>query len=150
MALNPDRVGHVYPDYRYEVGREKVREYARATGVTDPRALADEGPLAVPPTFAACFTVAPVVALVEDPELGGHPGVLHASQEYDFHRPLAVTDALRCTPRIAGLVRRGTTDFLSVAVECRDEVTGEPVVTARSRLVFTEPAAPSADPLGGS
>lgn len=144
MALNAERVGHRYPSYRYEVSREKVREYARATGVTDPRALADEGPLAVPPTFAACFTVGPVVDLTRDPELGGHAGVLHASQEYDFHRPLAVGDALQCTPEIAGLVRRGATDFLSVTVDCRDEATGEPVVTARARLVFGDAPPPTA------
>lgn len=140
MALHAARVGHRYPAYRYEVRRDEVWDYARATAVTAPGEVVDDDSLAVPPAFAARFTVPQMVELTRDPELGAHAGVLHASQAYDFHRPLAVGDVLRCTPEIAGLVRRGTTDFLSVTVECCDDATGQPVVTARARLVFADHA----------
>jgi hypothetical protein len=62
IALNPDRIGHRYPTYHYEVGREKIREYAAATGVHDEIYRSDplEVPtseLLAPPTFATCFTI---------------------------------------------------------------------------------------------
>ena len=135
--LNPERVGHRYPSYRYEVSREKVREYALATGADDPRVTADTGPVVAPPTFAACFTVMRGGAsVVDDPELGAHPRLLHSAQEYDFARPVRVGDVLECTPEIVDIVSRGRIERLVLQVDCRDADTGDPVVTGRSTLVF--------------
>jgi hypothetical protein len=135
--LNTDRIGHRYPPYRYEVSREKVREYAMATGVADPQYQADAGDLVAPPTFAACFTVgrgsAPIVA---DPELGAHWTLVHGAQEYDFHRPVRVGDVLECTPSIADISYRGTNEFLTIQIDCVDAKTGEPVVTSRGTIIF--------------
>jgi len=57
VALNRDRIGTSYPSYRYEVSREKIREYAAAVGETDPRYYSDGDDCVAPPTFAACFTL---------------------------------------------------------------------------------------------
>ncbi len=85
----------------------------------------------------ACFTVLRGAAsLLEDPILGAHSNILHASQEYDFHRPLRLGDVLRCTPSITGLANRRGNDFLTLQVDCVDADTGDPVVTSRGILVF--------------
>lgn len=148
MPLNPGRVGHRYPAYRYEVSRQKVREYARATAVdpadpadlTEPGFLADAGDLAVPPAFAACFTLSLEGDWMRDPELGAHAALLHAGQAFTFHRPLRVGDALRCTPWVADVRARGGTGLLTLQVDCVDEADGSPVVTARSTIVLLDPA----------
>jgi acyl-CoA thioesterase FadM len=136
VALNTDRIGHRYPSYRYEVSREKVREYALATGAGDPRYLADDGEVVAPPTFAACFVLTRGESWASDPELGAHTSLLHASQEFDFHRPVRVGDVLECTPSIANIRSAGSNEFLTAEVDCVDAASGEPVVTSRATLVF--------------
>lgn len=136
MALNQSRIGHRYSSYRYEVSREKVREYALATGVNDPRYQAEEGDVIAPPTFAACFTVVRGGQWAGDPELGAHPALVHGSQEYIFHRPIRVGDVLRCTPWIADITVRGRNEFLTAQIDCVDDRTDEPVLTSRATIVF--------------
>jgi len=139
-VLNPARIGHRYPTYRYEVSREKIREYAAATGVDDPRITADSGELVAPPTFAACFTVMRGgAAVVDDPELGASPRLLHSAQEYDFARPVRSGDVLDCTPWIVDVTSRGRIERLVLQVDCVDADSGEPVVTGRTTLVFLPP-----------
>ena len=36
MAVNEDAIGKSYPPVTYQVGREKIREYAHALGITNP------------------------------------------------------------------------------------------------------------------
>ena len=57
MALNQSKVGTAYPAYRYEVAREKIREYAMALGESDARYQSDGDDCVAPPTFAAAFTL---------------------------------------------------------------------------------------------
>lgn len=140
IALNPDRIGHRYPSYRYEVNREKIREYALVTGAYEEseQQVADN-PVA-PPTFAACFTLVQGIAtLLSDGELGAHQSLLHVSQEYAFHRPVGVGDVLDCTPWIAGITVRRGNEFLTLQIDCLDAGTGEPVVTSRGTVVFLGP-----------
>ncbi|HWH32914.1 MAG TPA: MaoC family dehydratase N-terminal domain-containing protein [Egibacteraceae bacterium] len=137
IALNKARVGHRYPSYRYEVSREKIREYANATGVSDPQYAADEGDVVAPPMFAACFTVIRGGAgMFGDAELGAHFALVHGSQEYEFHRPVRLGDVLECTPFIADIQWKGRNEFLTLQVDCNDATTGEPVVTSRGVIVF--------------
>ncbi|MGH8909468.1 MAG: FAS1-like dehydratase domain-containing protein [Egibacteraceae bacterium] len=136
IGLNRDRIGHRYPTYRYEVSAEKIREYADATGAGDDDGQRREGDPA-PPTFAACFTVLRGAAqLFSDEGLGAHGGLLHGSQEYEFHRPVCSGDTLECTPAITGIATRRGNDFLTLQIDCLDAATGEPVVTSRATLVF--------------
>jgi acyl-CoA thioesterase FadM len=118
------------------VSREKVREYAAATGVRGPAVDDDRGPVVAPPTFAACFTVGRVGAMFADPELGAHFNLVHGSQEYTYHRPIRVGDALECTPRIADIKAKGAMEFLTLEIECVDAQTQEPVVTSRGTIIF--------------
>jgi hypothetical protein len=155
MALNPDRIGHTYPPYRYEVSREKLREYAQATGIDDPAYTADpaELPLAhlvAPPTFAACFSISRLGDVVGDPELGAHPRLVHGAQEFDLHRPIRGGDVLECTPRIRDVTVRGRLELLTYDVEAVDARTREPVVTSSSTIVFLPPdETPSVRPTRG-
>lgn len=141
IALNPDRIGHTYPSYRYEVSREKIREYAQATGVNDPVYRADPAEVALhevvaPPAFAACFCVGRTADVFADPELGAHFNLVHGSQEFTLHRPMRGGDVYECTPRIVDISDRGKMELLTYEIECVDAHTAAPVVTSRSVIVF--------------
>ena len=65
MPLDQSYVGRSYPPTEpYQVGREKIREFARAIGATDPEYLDPEAARALgyadvvaPPTFPIIFTM---------------------------------------------------------------------------------------------
>jgi len=138
MALNQSKVGTAYPAYRYEVSREKIREYSIALGETDPRYLSDGDDCVAPPTFAAAFTLSRgLMALFSDPELGAHPALVHGSQAFRYGtRPVQPGDVLDCTPSIASITVRGRNEFLTTVVACRFADTGEPAVESESVIVF--------------
>jgi hypothetical protein len=138
MALNPSKVGSTYPTYRYEVSREKIREYAVALGETDPRYLSDGDDCVAPPTFAAAFTLTKgLMLLLGDSELGAHPALVHGSQTFRWgSRPLRPGDVLECAPRIASISIRGRNEFLTTVVDCRFADSGESAVEAEVVIVF--------------
>jgi hypothetical protein len=43
---------------------------------------------------------------------------------------------LICTPSIVNIASRGRSEILTAQLDCTDAVTGDPVVTARSTIVF--------------
>ena len=78
MAVSPDVVGTTYPSIpAYQVGREKIREFATAVKATDPvhhdvaaAQAAGYPDLVAPPTFAIVVSQRADAALVNDPEAG--------------------------------------------------------------------------------
>ena len=106
-------------------------------------AVPETGAVLAPPTFAACFTVGRSTEMFSDSELGAHWNLVHGSQEYDFHRAIQVGDVLDCTPRIVDITLKGRMDFLTLQIDCVDAETSDPVVTARSTIIFFNPAAGS-------
>lgn len=137
MPVNESAVGKEFASATYEVGREKIREYANATGVHDPQYQAEDGGVVAPPMFAACFTVIRGGGrMFADPELGGHFALVHGSQEFEFHRPVRLGDVLECTPQIADIQWKGGNEFLTLQIDCNDARTGEPVATSRGVIVF--------------
>ena len=95
MSIDPTVVGRTYGSQRpYDVGREKVREFAESIG--DPRAeyvAPDaEAPLA-PPTFAFVLTLDGWHAIMAD--LGiEFARVLHVDQRFVIHRSIRVGDVI--------------------------------------------------------
>ncbi len=140
MALNHARVGTTYPSYRYEVAREKIREYALSLGETDPRYHSDGDDCVAPPTFVACFAVARGAASpFSDPDLGAHSNLLHGAQAFVFgERPLKPGDVLVCTPKIADIVSLGRSEVLTLEVDCHFADSGKRAVLSRSMIVFAE------------
>ena len=144
MPLDPSFVGRSYPPTApYEVGREKIREFARAIGASDPayhdvaaaRALGHPD-LVAPPTFPILFTWAAGYHLVEDPELGLDFGrVVHGEQRFSYTRPVCAGDRLVCVTTVEEIMSRVGNDFVTTRTEMTTE-DGEPVVTVSSRLVI--------------
>lgn len=143
MPLDPSFVGRTYPPTApYQVGREKIREFATAIGAVDTayhdpaaaRALGHADVVA-PPTFPVVITMAASQQIVDDPALGvDYSRVVHGEQRFAYTRPVVAGDELVCVNTIEEVTSRGGHDFLTTRTEVTTEA-GEPVVTVWSRLV---------------
>lgn len=143
MPLDPTYIGRSYPATEpYQVGREKIREFATAIGASDPahhdvaaaRSLGYRDVLA-PPTFPVVLTMAASRQIVDDPALGiDYSRVVHGEQRFAYVRPVVAGDELVCVNTIEEITSRGGHDFLTTRTEV-STVAGEPVVTVWSKLV---------------
>ncbi|MBM2619139.1 MaoC family dehydratase N-terminal domain-containing protein [Actinoplanes sp. LDG1-06] len=143
MPLDPSFIGRSWPPTEpYLVGREKIREFARAIGATDAEYHDPEAARAIgyadvvaPPTFPVVITMTSSRQIIDDPALGlDYSRVVHGDQKFAYTRPVVAGDALVCVNSVDEITSRGGHDFLTT----RTEVTtadGEPVVTVWSKLV---------------
>jgi acyl dehydratase len=147
MALDQSFVGRTYPPTApYEVGREKIREFAEAVGdpnpvYTDPDAAKAFGhpDMIAPPTFPFLITYRAAGQVVLDPELGLDFGrVVHGDQKFSYTRPVRAGDRLSVTVAIDAIKSLAGNDVIDVRGDVRDE-SGEHVVTALMKLVSRAP-----------
>jgi acyl dehydratase len=147
MPLDPSFVGRSWPPSEpYLVGREKIREFARAIGATEPefhdpvaaRALGYADVIA-PPTFPVVVTMGSSRQIVEDPALGvDYSRVVHGDQRFAYTRPVVAGDELVCVNTVEEITSRGGHDFMTTRTDVTT-VAGEPVLTAWSKLVQRGP-----------
>jgi len=97
MPVNSQAIGKTYEPIVYAVGREKIREYARAVGETNPVHLdveaarvAGYADLVAPPMFAVVFSAPSVGPPIFDPDLElNFAMMVHGAQEFaDLAPPL--------------------------------------------------------------
>jgi acyl dehydratase len=143
MPLDPSFVGRTYPPSApYQVGREKIREFATAIGATDPlhhdpdaARAAGHADVVAPPTFPIVLTMAASRVVVNDPELGvDYSRVVHGDQRFAYRRPIVAGDELVCVNTVEEIMSRGGHDFLTTRTDVAT-VSGEPVVSVWSKLV---------------
>ena len=137
MALNADFIGKVYPpSAAYEVGREKIREFATAIGDSNPayhdvvsaRALGHRD-LIAPPTFPFTITMRAMAVVMFDPELGlDYSRVVHGEQRFAYSRPVTAGDHLVVETTIENIRVAAGNDILTSRSEVSTE-DGEHVVT---------------------
>ncbi|MEZ5117366.1 MAG: MaoC family dehydratase N-terminal domain-containing protein [Candidatus Nanopelagicales bacterium] len=149
MALNPEFVGKTYPPSPpYEVGREKVREFATAIGdqnpayhdVTAARALGHPD-LVCPPTFPFVLGMRAMAVAMFDPDLGlNYARVVHGEQRFVYARPLCAGDEVTVTTSIEEIRQAAGNDLLTTRSEV-DTVDGEHVVTLYNVIVSRGTAA---------
>ncbi|MEC4019015.1 MaoC family dehydratase N-terminal domain-containing protein [Streptomyces sp. H27-D2] len=143
MALDQSFVGRTYPPTApYEVGREKIREFAEAVGdsnpvYTDPEAAKALGhpDVIAPPTFVFSISFKAAGQVVDDPQLGlDYSRVVHGDQKFAYSRPVRAGDRLSVSTTIDSIKSLAGNDVLTVRGEVHDEH-GEHVVTAHTMLV---------------
>ncbi|HWI31887.1 MAG TPA: MaoC family dehydratase N-terminal domain-containing protein [Microbacterium sp.] len=143
MPVNPELVGRAFPPTSpYLVGREKVREFARAVFADDPQHFDPEAARALgyadvvaPPTFAMVIQDQTLQQLLAEPDSGielAH--VLHAEQRFAYSRPIVAGDELTGRLTVSGIRALGGNAMVTSDAEIRD-VHGEHVVTATSVLL---------------
>ena len=109
MPINKDAVGKQWPPVTYEVGLEKIREYARAVGEENPVHLEREAALAAgfrdvvaPPMFCVVYSAPAMGPAVLDPEVGINlAAMVHGSQDFVWGEPVCAGDVITTQPRLA-------------------------------------------------
>jgi len=143
MALNPEFIGRTYPaGPSYVVGREKIREFARAIGdlnpvFHDPEVAQRLGysDVIAPPTFAIVVSLEAANAALFDPDLGlDFARVVHGEQTFSYARPICAGDELVVTTAIENIRSMAGNDMITTKGTITT-VTGELVATATSMLV---------------
>ena len=146
MPVNPDIVGRVFPPTAaYLVGREKVREFARAVFATDSQHLDPAvarglgyADVVAPPTFAIVVTEQTLQQLLAEPDSGIELArTLHAEQRFRYTRPIVAGDELTAQLSITGLRMISGNAMVTSETEITDAAGGH-VVTATSILVVSE------------
>lgn len=143
MAVNPQLQGKQYaPTPPYLVGREKVREFARAVMSSEPmhtdRDAAQRAgyvDLVAPPTFAVVIQEQTLHQLLDDPDAGiDFARVVHGDQRFRFSRPIVAGDELVAQLTVSAVKQLGGHSMVTADTVISDAA-GAHVVTAISTLV---------------
>jgi acyl dehydratase len=129
MTVDPSLAGRTFPPTPpYAVTRERIAEFARATGSTY-----DGG--AAPTTFPIVVAFGAMVALMEDPSVGiSLHRVVHAEQRFTYTRPVVAGDELTAALTVDSLRQIGGADIIGTRSEITD-AQGLPVCTAFATLM---------------
>ena len=142
--MNPDLVERAFPAAPpYLVGREKVREFARAVFATaplhhDPEAARAAGfaDVVAPPTFPIVIAEATLQQLLAEPDAGiDFSRVVHGDQRFTYSRPIVAGDELTATLRVTSIKTLGGNSMVTSESSMVD-ARGEHVVTSVSTLVI--------------
>ena len=144
MPVNPDLVGREFPPTPpYLVGREKVREFARAVFATDPQHTDPAAAQALgyadvvaPPTFAMVVQDLTLQQLLSEPDSGiALERTVHAEQRFRYTRPIVAGDELTARLQVTNVRAFGKGAMVTSEAELTDAA-GEHVVTAISVLLI--------------
>jgi acyl dehydratase len=143
VPVNPELQGRSYPPTApYLVGREKVREFARAVLATSPLNLDPEAAHAAgysdvvaPPTFPVVVQEHTLAQLLADPEADiDFSRVVHGDQRFSYSRPIVAGDELTATLTVTSVKAMAGLNMVTAESAIAD-ATGAHVVTAISTLV---------------
>jgi acyl dehydratase len=119
VAIKEELKGKVHPAVDYEVGREKIREYAYAVGehdaiYHDPEAARAAGfrNIVAPPMFCVVYSARAMGPAVLDPELAIDLGrMVHGSQEFEWGEPVVAGDLITTAVTVKDLYEKGGMEF---------------------------------------
>jgi acyl dehydratase len=119
MGVNADAVGKTYAPTLYAVGREKVKEYALATGETDPLHLDHEAARAAgyadvvaPPMFTVVYSGPAMGPALFDPEVGLNFALMvHGGQEFRWGPLVVAGDEIETTVSVKAIDERAGNGF---------------------------------------
>jgi acyl dehydratase len=102
LAPDSSKVGKTWTGFKYEVGLEKIREYAYAVGETEPvhldRDAAREAgfrDVVAPPMFVVVYASRAMAPAIFDEEVGmDFARMLHGSQEFVWSEPVCAGDTI--------------------------------------------------------
>ena len=133
MPVNTKAIGKTYDPVVYAVGREKIREYARAVGETNPVHLDVEAARAAgyadvvaPPMFAVVYSAPAVGPPIFDPEIElNFAMMVHGGQEFVWGAPVVAGDEITTTASVKDISEdkdaRGYYVFESISNNQRGE-----------------------------
>ncbi len=132
MPVNTKAIGKSYEPVTYAVGREKIREYARAVGESDSVHLdvdaaraAGHSDLVAPPMFAVVYSAPAVGPPIFDPEIElNFAMMVHGGQEFVWGPVVIAGDEVTTTAAVKDISEidgRGYYVFESISTNQRGE-----------------------------
>jgi acyl dehydratase len=137
MPVSTEAVGKTYPPVVYAVGREKVREYAAATGETnpvhlDPAAARSAGyaDVVAPPMFAVVYSAPAMGPAILDAEVGmNFASMVHGGQDFAWGPVVVAGDEVTTVATVREISERGGMGFYVFGSTSTNQ-RGETVCTA--------------------
>jgi acyl dehydratase len=117
--VKTDAIGKTYEPTLYAVGREKIREYARAVGETNPIYLdldearaAGHADLVAPPMFAVVYSGPAMGPVLLDPEVGmNFATMVHGGQEFEWGTLVVAGDEITTVASVQQIYERDGRGF---------------------------------------
>ncbi len=114
MPVNTQAIGRTYAPVVYAVGREKIREFARAVGETNPVHLdldaaraAGYADLVAPPMFSVVYASQAVGPALFDPDVElNFAMMVHGGQEFVWGPPAVAGDEITTTASVKDISDR--------------------------------------------
>ena len=102
MPVDDSAKGKTFPAHEYDVGREKIKEFAYAVGEDNPVYFDREAAQAAgfrdvpaPPMFAVVYSAGGVGPAILDPEVGmNFMAMVHGGQEFVWGEPVCSGDTI--------------------------------------------------------
>ncbi len=119
MALKTDAVGKEWPGTTYQVGREKIKEYANALGIDNPVHFEPEAARAAgfrdvvaPPMFAVVYCGPALGPVLFDSEVAmNFAAMVHGGQEFAWGEPVCSGDEITTTSKCVSIEERAGKGF---------------------------------------
>jgi acyl dehydratase len=129
MPVDRRLVGRRFPPHLYAVGREKIREYARAVGETEPLYLdleaaraAGHPDLVAPPMFAAVYCAEALEEAFFDPEIAIDFAMLvHGGQEFRWGPLVHAGDEITTEVELSDISERVGLTFYRFSSRSRNQ-----------------------------
>jgi acyl dehydratase len=119
VPVKTDAKGKVYPPVEYEVGKEKIAEYARAVGEDNPVYFDREQARAAgfrdipaPPMFAVVYAMGSVGPGLFDPDVGiDFATMVHGGQEFAWGEPVCSGDTISTATTVKDIFEKDGKGF---------------------------------------
>jgi acyl dehydratase len=119
MPVKTDAVGKEYPPETYEVGREKIREYADAIGAANPvhhdreaARAAGFRDVVAPPMFCVVYSAPALRPGILDPDVGINlAAMVHGGQEFVWGEPVCSGDEITTTATVTEIYEQDGKGF---------------------------------------
>lgn len=129
MALKTDAVGKSWPAYEYEVGREKIREYAQVIELTNPvhfdaeaaKAAGYRG-IVAPPMFVVVYAAGAMGPVLFDPDVEmNFAAMVHGGQEFEWGEPVISGDLITTVTTCKDIYPKDGKGFYVFETESRNQ-----------------------------
>lgn len=122
-------IGKEYPVTEYEIGREKMKEYASAINDSNPYYHDKEfgkksryGDNIAPPLFASVYNLMGCANMFFDPELALNFAMLvHGEQEFEWLKPIKPGDVITTTGKIVDIAEKGNNDVIRYEARSKNQ-----------------------------
>ena len=119
MPVDDSAKGKTFPPADYEVGKEKIREYAHAVGEEnevyfdrDQAKAAGFRDIPAPPMFAVVYSAGAMAPAIFDPEVAmNFAAMVHGGQEFVWGEPVCAGDTISTTVEVKDISERDGKGF---------------------------------------